>query len=154
MSILIKKAMVNGKQQDLFIEGNTIGSIGRRLQQRADHIIDGSTLAALPSFFNSHTHAAMTLFRGWADDMPLREWLETKIWPAEAKLTEDLVYWGTKLACLEMIKGGTTFFNDMYWHWHGTARATDEMGIRAAMSAVFIDHFDRTTADDQRKRNE
>ena len=73
--------------------------------------------------------------------MPLKEWLETKIWPVEAHLTEEDVYWGVKLACLEMIKTGTTFFNDMYWHWRGTARAVQEMGIRAAVSAVFIDTF-------------
>jgi 5-methylthioadenosine/S-adenosylhomocysteine deaminase len=96
----------------------------------------------------------MTLLRGYADDMPLKEWLETKIWPVEAHMTEEDVYWGTKLACLEMIKTGTTFFSDMYWHWPGTARAVQEMGIRAAISAVFIDLFDARKAEEQILLNE
>src|SRR4030065_660813 len=89
---------------------------------------DGAGKAAIPSFVNGHTHAAMTLLRGYADDMPLKEWLETKIWVVEAHLTEEDVYWGTKLACLEMIKAGTTFFNDMYWHWRGRVRGRRERG--------------------------
>ena len=78
---------------------------------------------------NGHTHAAMTLFRGFGDDLPLMEWLETKIWPAEAKLQPDDVYWGTRLACLEMIRSGTTRFFDMYWH--GSARPRARWSTRA-----------------------
>jgi len=81
----------------------------------------------------------MTLFRGYADDLPLQTWLAEWIWPLEAKLTDEDVYWGTKLACLEMIRTGTTCFNDMYWHALASARAVDEMGIRAVISNVFID---------------
>ena len=62
----------------------------------------------MPGFVNGHTHAAMTLFRGYADDLPLMEWLEGHIWPAEAKLDADDVYWGTRLACAEMIRTGTS----------------------------------------------
>lgn len=153
MSILIKQALVGGKKQDLYIEGNVIKKIGANLRDKAEHKIDGRKKAVIPSFFNSHTHAAMTLFRGYADDMHLQDWLETKIWPLEGKLTEKDVYWGSKLACLEMIKSGTTFFNDMYWHWHATAKAVEEMGIRAAVSAVFIDLFDQKKASEQIKRN-
>jgi 5-methylthioadenosine/S-adenosylhomocysteine deaminase len=154
MSILIKNALVNNREQDIYVEGNTIARIGKNLKERAEHKIDGEHKAALPGFFNSHTHAAMTLFRGYADDMKLQEWLETKIWPLEAKLTEKDVYVGTKLACLEMIRSGTTFFNDMYWHWHGTAKAVEEMGIRAAVSAVFIDLFNKEKAEEQIRLNE
>ncbi len=64
-------------------------------------MISGKNKAALPSFINGHTHAAMSLFRGYADDMPLKHWLEGKIWPLEEKLTEEDVYWGSRLACLE-----------------------------------------------------
>ena len=84
----------------------------------------------------------MTLLRGYADDMPLKQWLEEKIWVLEAKLTGEDVYWGTKLACLEMIKNGITVFNDMYWFWEDSARAVCDMGIRGVLSAVFIDMFD------------
>ena len=154
MSILISGVRLNGETTDIFIEGNKIGKIGVQLNVKADEVIAGEGKAAVPSFINGHTHAAMTLLRGYADDMPLQEWLETKIWPVEAHMTEDDVYWGTKLACLEMIKTGTTFFNDMYWHWRGTARAVEEMGIRAAISAVFIDLFEASKAKEQMALNE
>ncbi len=91
----------------------------------------------------------MTLLRGYADDMHLQDWLEKKIWVAEAQMTEEDIYCGARLACLEMIKTGTTFFNDMYWFWKGTARAVLEMGIRSAISAVFIDFFDKKKAREQ-----
>jgi 5-methylthioadenosine/S-adenosylhomocysteine deaminase len=154
MSILIAGVRLDGEATDIFIEGNRIKQIGNQLKPKADEVISGEGMAAVSSFINGHTHAAMTLLRGYADDMPLQEWLETKIWPVEAHMTEDDVYWGTKLACLEMIKTGTTFFNDMYWHWRGTARAVQEMGIRAAISAVFIDLFDAQKAKEQVALNE
>lgn len=154
MSILIKGVRLNGETTDIFIEGNRIMEIGAHLAVKADEVIPGEGKAAIPSFVNGHTHAAMTLLRGYADDMPLKEWLETKIWVVEAHMTEEDVYWGARLACLEMIKTGTTFFNDMYWHWQGTARAVQEMGIRAAISAVFIDLFDQQKAREQMALNE
>jgi 5-methylthioadenosine/S-adenosylhomocysteine deaminase len=81
----------------------------------------------------------MTLFRGYADDFPLKEWLTKKIWPLEQKITEDDVYWGTKLACLEMIKTGTTTFNEMYWYPEAQIEAIKEMGLRAMIGLVMID---------------
>ncbi|MCK4615128.1 MAG: amidohydrolase, partial [Thermoplasmata archaeon] len=90
----------------------------------------------------THTHAAMTLLRGYADDMPLFEWLQNKIWPVEAGLKPEDIYWGTKLAILEMIKSGTTAFNDMYFMVEETAKAVEEMGVRAVLSYGFIDLFD------------
>jgi 5-methylthioadenosine/S-adenosylhomocysteine deaminase len=81
----------------------------------------------------------MTLFRGYADDFPLKEWLTKKIWPLEQKITEDDVYWGTKLACLEMIKTGTTTFNEMYWYPEAQIEAVKEMGLRAVIGLVMID---------------
>lgn len=149
MSILIKEVRLNDEVRDIFIEGNLIKEINSDLQQAAEIIIDGHGKAALPSFFNGHTHAAMVLLRGYADDLSLSEWLNDKIWPTEARLTEEDVYWGTRLACLEMIKSGTTFFNDMYWHFHGVARAVEDSGIRAAPSAVFIDLYDQSKAAEQ-----
>ncbi len=149
MSILIRNLLIDGNEQDLFIEGSHIREIGSSLEPAADEVIDGKGKAALPSFANGHTHAAMVLLRGFADDLPLDEWLNRKIWPIESQLTEQDVYWGTRLACLEMIRSGTTFFNDMYWHYHGVARAVEDAGIRAAVSAVFIDLFD-----DQRSREQ
>jgi 5-methylthioadenosine/S-adenosylhomocysteine deaminase len=152
MSILIKNCILNGKIQNIYIEDNRITQIG--YENSADKIIDGTNKIALPPFFNAHTHAAMTLFRGYGDDIPLQKWLEEKIWPNEARLTREDVYIGSKLACLEMIKTGTTFFNDMYWHLLGTKKAVDESGIRAELNLVFIDMFDQEKAKEQIELNE
>ncbi|HZO06556.1 MAG TPA: amidohydrolase, partial [Solirubrobacterales bacterium] len=88
---------------------------------------------------NGHTHAAMTLFRGSGGDLPLMPWLEERIWPVEAKLSGEDVYWGTRLAAAEMIRGGTTRFWDMYWHPEATARAVADAGIRATIGAPLFD---------------
>jgi 5-methylthioadenosine/S-adenosylhomocysteine deaminase len=149
VSILIRGVTLNGQQKDILIQGNTIQEIADSIGAPAETQISGNGKAAIPSFINGHTHAAMTLLRGYADDMHLQDWLEKKIWVAEAQMTEEDIYCGARLACLEMIKTGTTFFNDMYWFWKGTARAVLDMGIRAAISAVFIDFFDRKKAEEQ-----
>lgn len=153
--LLVKGVRIWGEREaDIFIEGNRIKRIAPNIGERCDEVIDAQGMIAIPPFFNGHTHAAMALLRGYADDMPLKEWLEKKIWPIEAKMTQEDVYWGTKLACLEMIKSGTLFFNDMYWHWEGVARAVEEMGLRAAVSAVFIDLFDPNRCQEQKRLNE
>jgi 5-methylthioadenosine/S-adenosylhomocysteine deaminase len=137
MSILIRDVQVEGEVTQVYIEGNRIAEIGKR--READIVIDGRGKVALPGFVNLHTHSAMTLFRGWADDLDLSTWLETRIWPAEAKLTPDDVYWGAKLAGLEMIKSGITTFNDMYFHMDQVAKATRELGLRAFLAEGIID---------------
>lgn len=87
----------------------------------------------LPGFVNAHTHAGMTLMRGFADDMPLKEWLEERIWPAERHVDEDDVHAGTLLAAAEMLAGGVTTFADMYIHMDGAAQAVEEAGARAVL---------------------
>ena len=141
-SVLIAGVTVNGSTVDIAIdEEGTIAGIGKDARKTidADIIIDGSDRVAIPGLVNTHTHAAMTLLRGYADDMPLQEWLSEKIWPLEAHLSGDDVYWGTKLACLEMIKSGTVAFNDMYFFMERAADAVDEMGLRATLAYGFID---------------
>ncbi|MGC9319881.1 MAG: amidohydrolase family protein [Armatimonadota bacterium] len=103
-----------------------------------DELIDGAGCLLLPGLVNAHTHAAMTLFRGSADDMPLEPWLEEKIWPIEAKLTEDDVYWGTTLGAAEMLLAGVTCFNDMYHHPRAGTRAAMDAGIRMCPSGVLL----------------
>ncbi|TET91656.1 MAG: amidohydrolase [Methanomassiliicoccales archaeon] len=137
MSILIKDVLHQGKPTNVYLEDNLIADIGPVVE--ADQTIEGNDLALLPGLVNTHTHAAMTLFRSYADDMELHEWLREKIWPIEAKLTPDDIYWGTRLACLEMIRSGTTCFNDMYFHLDMQAKAVQESGIRAVLSEGFID---------------
>jgi len=154
MTVLIKGVSLDGLAKDIYIENNLITAIHDSIDLPAKTTLSGAGKAVIPSFINGHTHAAMTLLRGYADDMHLQEWLEKKIWVLEARMTEEDIYWGAKLACLEMIKTGTTFFNDMYWFWRGTARAVEEMGIRAAISAVFIDFFSQEKAREQKALNE
>jgi 5-methylthioadenosine/S-adenosylhomocysteine deaminase len=108
----------------------------------AGRVLHGAGCAAFPGFRNAHTHAAMTLLRGFGDDMPLDAWLRTRIWPAEARLTEEDVYAGTRLALLEMVRSGTTYLNDMYWHRPGVRRAVLEMGLRAHLGSPFVDFGD------------
>jgi len=142
MSILIQNIQHDEKTIDVLIDGNLIKKIGDCAGETTDRVIDGSNKAILPTFHNAHHHAAMAYMRSYADDIELFTWLSEHIWPLEETITEEDVYNGARLACLEMIKSGTTFFNDMYWYFHGTARAVEEMGMRAALGAVFIDMGD------------
>ena len=144
MNILIKGVQLDNRISNIYIEDGvikTLSSPNEEIEYEPNTVIDGKDKAAIPGFINMHTHAAMTLFRGYADDMPLTPWLEQKIWPQEKKLTEEDVYWGAKLACLEMIKSGTTTFFDMYYHFDATAQAVSEMGLRAFLSEACFDFF-------------
>ena len=145
--LLITNVAVDNKTVDIFIDDTgTIAGMGKNVRKTykgdAEFIIDGNGALALPGLVNTHTHAAMTLLRGYADDMVLQDWLSQKIWPLEAHLTGEDVYWATRLACIEMIRSGTTAFNDMYFFMENTARAVEESGIRAVLSYGFIDLFD------------
>jgi len=143
LSLAVSGASLDGEPVGLRAEDGLIAEIGPAVEAReGDDLIDASGLLLCPPMVNAHTHAAMTLFRGFGDDMPLMEWLETKIWPAEAKLAPEDVYWGTRLACIEMIRSGTTRFVDMYWHAVEVARAVRDSGMRALVSAVVIDEGD------------
>jgi len=140
MSLLIKNIILNQKKKDIFIKGNRIERIGDFLDLKADEKIDGKEeKAILPGLVNCHTHSAMTLFRGYGDDLPLKEWLEKKIWPIEKRLAPEDVYWGTKLALLEMIKSGTVAFNEMYWYPEAQIEAVREIGLRGKIGMVMID---------------
>jgi 5-methylthioadenosine/S-adenosylhomocysteine deaminase len=146
-SLLITNVVADGRSVDIFIDETGIlreigGNIRAHHRGEADFIVDGDGALALPGLVNTHTHAAMALLRGYADDMILQDWLSQKIWPLEAHLNAGDVYWGTRLACLEMIRTGTTAFNDMYFFMDEAARAVDEAGIRAVLSYGFIDLFD------------
>ncbi|MGM5482594.1 MAG: amidohydrolase [Nanobdellota archaeon] len=149
MSLLIKDALLDDKKRDIYIEKNRISKISKKIDKGADRIINAENKTIIPAFINGHSHAAMTLLRGYADDMPLQEWLTKKIWPIEGKLSKDDIYWGTRLACLEMIKSGTTFFNEMYWHFQGIAQAVEDSGIRADISSVMLGFEDDYNANAQ-----
>jgi 5-methylthioadenosine/S-adenosylhomocysteine deaminase len=129
------------KNQDVLMDGCRIVKIGRDLKDYGgtDDAIDGRCKLAIPGLINCHTHLAMTLFRGYADDMELMPWLREKIWPLEARLTKEDIYWGVKLGCLEQIRLGITCYNDMYYFMDETAKATKEMGLRAFLAGVLFD---------------
>jgi len=153
MSILIKNCLLNNKKTSIYIEDNIIKEIKPNIFVEAEHKIDATNKAAIPGLINAHTHAAMTLFRGYADDLELHDWLQNYIWPLEAKLTYNDLYWGTKLACIEMIKTGTTCFNDMYFFTRAVAKAVIEAGIRTFAGPVFIDLFDKERREAEIKRH-
>ncbi|HSW53055.1 MAG TPA: TRZ/ATZ family hydrolase [Sulfuricaulis sp.] len=106
----------------------------------ATETVDLKTHAVIPGLVNAHTHAAMSLFRGLADDLPLMDWLNNHIWPAEARwVSPDFVRDGTELAIAEMLKSGTTCFSDMYFFPDVTARVCHDAGMRACIGLIMID---------------
>jgi 5-methylthioadenosine/S-adenosylhomocysteine deaminase len=118
----------------------TIAALGPEVVAApGEEALDAAGAILVPPFVNGHTHAAMTLFRGSGGDLPLMPWLEKRIWPVEARLEPEDVYWGTRLACLEMVRSGTTRFWDMYWHPEATARAVADAGMRATIGAPLFD---------------
>lgn len=156
MSLLIRNALVEGVASDILIESAVIKKIEPAEKRAAPEseqleVLDAGGMAALPSFVNAHTHAAMTLFRGIAEDMELMPWLTEAIWPREAKLTPEDVYWGTRLAALEMIRSGTTLAADMYFFPEAQARAARDSGMRFMISYPIIDGLDGSRAKEQQR---
>ena len=152
MGLAVVNAVAGGSTTSLRAEDGVIAELGAGvLPADGDDVIDAKGMALIPGFVNGHTHAAMTLFRGYADDLPLMEWLEGHIWPAEARLEAEDVYWGARLACLEMIRTGTIRFWDMYWQPGATARAAADAGLRATIGAPLIDGGDAGATDELRR---
>ena len=132
------------KNAAIAVRGAAICDIGSRedilSRYSAPKIIDAGNSLILPGFVNTHTHAAMTCFRGIADDLELMEWLNNYIFPAEARnVNPHLAYWGSLLACAEMVRSGTTTFCDMYIFEDETARAAHEAGMRCLLGEVLFD---------------
>lgn len=124
----------------MLIEGDTISYIGEERPEGVEgaETYDGKGLLFMPGLVNSHGHTAMSLLRGYGDDMVLQEWLEQKMWPMEAKFTPEDVYWGASLSVLEMVKGGTTTFLDMYDHMDQVGKVVKESGIRGVLTRGVI----------------
>jgi 5-methylthioadenosine/S-adenosylhomocysteine deaminase len=120
---------------EIAIEDKSVLAVGQAPPDFVpDEVIDGREHVALPAFFNAHTHAAMTLERGWAEDLAFERWLNEKIWVAESALEEEDVYWGAALACCEMIRAGLVGFGDHYFWQDETARAVEESGMKALLA--------------------
>ena len=148
MSLTVRDARLDDAVVAVRVEGDRIVALGAGVEPEAgDDVLDAAGMAVLPGLVNGHTHAAMTLMRGYGGDLPLMKWLQDKIFPVEAKLTGDDVYWGTRLACVEMIRSGTVRFWDMYWQPEAVARAVQDAGIRASVALPLVDGLDPDKSD-------
>lgn len=149
--MLLKNVLWEDSQAHILIQGNLIQKVSREPidVSASEEVIDCSGKAVIPGFVNSHTHAAMIMLRGINEDLTLYQWLD-KVWASEAKMDGEFIYWGTKAACLEMIKSGTTTFNDQYWFPSHARKAAVEMGLRPAVSFIFLDSQDPKMAAMQR----
>ncbi len=139
MKTLLKNVSLHGKKVDVLIEGNRFKKISESITEEADKTINCDGKAIEPAFYNCHTHISMTILKGLGDDKELHNWLIQDIWPREAKMIPQDIYYASKFAILEMIKGGTVFCNDMYQYGEETMKAIDEMGIRGVVSKPEID---------------
>lgn len=126
---------------DVVVAGNKIAYIGDDGAAMADNsfrVIDGRGKVVMPGLINTHTHVSMTLMRSYADDIPLMEWINNYIWPVEANLDFEDVYWGAMLGMAEMILGGTTTIVDMYWWSSAIGKAAEHSGMRAILAPSLI----------------
>jgi 5-methylthioadenosine/S-adenosylhomocysteine deaminase len=140
VSLAVTDARLDGETVNLRAEDGPIAELGPGVTPKGgDELLNAGGGPLVAGLVNGHTHAAMTLFRNYGDDLPLMRWLREKVWPVEAKLEPEDVYWGTRLACLEMIRGGTVRFWDMYWHPQAAARAVVDSGLQATVAAPLID---------------
>ena len=147
MSILLKDITVGEARKDVFIDKGRIEKI-RPAGSCEDweiagdvEVMDCTGKVAIPGFINMHTHAGMALMRGIGEDMVFQDWI-SKIWKIEAGFDHDFVYWSAKVACLEVIRTGTTTFNDQYWFFQSCQKAAAELGIRPAVGYDIMDRND------------
>jgi 5-methylthioadenosine/S-adenosylhomocysteine deaminase len=152
-SLIIKNAVIMGKKiekSSIRIEDDSIVEISDKVSANdGDEVVNGEGKVLIPGLVNTHTHLPMTLLRGLADDLPLQVWLNDYIFPIEANFNKEHSYAGALLGCLEMIRSGTTTFNDMYFEMEQVARAVDRTGNRAFIAHGMIDLGDK-----ERRNNE
>jgi 5-methylthioadenosine/S-adenosylhomocysteine deaminase len=126
------------------VRGDSIAAVGTRADINSEfdaaRTVDAHGMLIVPGLINGHAHAAMSLFRGIADDLALDDWLHKYIFPAEARnVSPDFVTWGTRLGVLEMLRGGITTYADMYYFEDAVARATKDAGMRGVLGETIID---------------
>ena len=143
-TLLIRNAQLDGRTTDVLIADGRFQTLAAPAGTQADKVLEADGMALLPPFYNTHTHAAMSLLRGYADDMPLQKWLVDYIWPYENKMTRQDIREGTRLAVREMIRTGTVFFSDMYFDIEETIDVVREYGLRAAIGVTFVDSHSKS----------
>ena len=148
-TLLIKNVLLKDRKTDILVADGRFKSLCAPEGTRADETLDAEGMAILPPFYNTHTHAAMSLLRGYADDMPLQKWLQDYIWPYENKMTAQDIREGSRLAVREMIRTGTVFFSDMYFEIDQTIAVVQEFGIRAAIGVTFVDSHSKSQQADK-----
>ena len=148
-TLLIKNVLLKDRKTDILVADGRFKSLCAPEGTRADEMLDAEGTAILPPFYNTHTHAAMSLLRGYADDMPLQKWLQDYIWPYENKMTAQDIREGSRLAVREMIRTGTVFFSDMYFEIDQTIAVVQEFGIRAAIGVTFVDSHSKSQQADK-----
>lgn len=151
--ILLKNILVDDRPSDICIDA---GKIARILPAggpapEALETMDCTGKVAVPGFINMHTHAAMSLMRGIGEDVVFSDWIN-RIWDIEAGIDHDFIYWGSRVAAIEMIRTGTTTFNDQYWSFPSTVQAVKEAGIRVATGYDVMDKDDPETAERQKEQ--
>lgn len=151
--ILLRNIVNDGVASDILIEEGKIGRISAAgtLPDIFDdtEIVDCTGKTVIPGFVNMHTHAGMSMMRGVGEDIAFHEWID-RIWKVESRIDEEYVYHATRLACLEMIKTGTTTFNDHYWHMPMAHKAAVEMGLRPVLAYVICDRNDPEESERQK----
>ena len=151
-SILLNNVTLGGVCSDILISDDKIAAIGEcgsfEFPQDAV-VVECSGKTAVPGFINMHTHAGMAMMRGVGEDISFHTWLD-RIWEVEKNLSDEYVYHATKVACLEMVKTGTTTFNDQYWFMPMAYKAAIELGIRPSLSYVILDRNDPEESERQK----
>ncbi len=143
-SLLLKGVLLDSRQCNILIRDGRFADIDAPAETPADKVVDASGLAILPALYNTHNHAAMTLMRGYADDMPLEKWLQEYVWPFEDKLTAADIRRGSDIAVSEMLSSGSVFFSDMYFEIDETIKAVEESGMRAAIGITVMENHSKS----------
>lgn len=159
MKTLVKNAYVldmigevaNIEKKDILINDNVIESIDKDINLEVDEKINARNMLVMPGLVNTHTHLAMSIFRGYKADRKLMDWLENAIFPVEDKLKPEDIYWNSYLSCLEMIKSGTTTCNDMYFGMNKTVEAINDTGLRAVVAWCMKDDSIKDKVEQTRK---
>ena len=149
--LLIKDVLHEGRTRNILVEDKRFKDLDAPAEVAGAKVLDATGTAILPALYNTHTHAAMTLLRGYADDMPLQTWLNDYIWPFEAKLTPADICHGSEIAVREMLGSGSVFFNDMYFDVEETIGVVDKSGMRAAIGITVMENHTKAVEEQKKE---